>query len=144
MSYVSLVRMRRTAGGNHARTRKSAKRRVAVLLLYQHRLFRDVISGLLAQSSAIRVIETTRNKENGLRLLEDLGDLSAQRIFVIVEAQAQLNFERGALAFILREAQLMPRVHVMALSLGGSGISIYRWRWLERVDSKFLIDEMLR
>ncbi len=113
----------------------------AVLVVYKHRLFRDVISGVLAQNSGIVVVETTRSSENGLRLVKDL---SAWRVVVIIETEARVNLERGAVASFLRAAQDDPQVRVMALTLGGSGVAIDRWRWLEHLDPGYLVGQVLR
>jgi hypothetical protein len=112
----------------------------AVLIVYRHRLFRDIVSGLFARSPAIAVVETTSNKENALRLLEDLG---WEQIVVIVETETQVSLEQGNLAFMLRATQDDPRIRVIAVTLSGSGISINSWRWLSHLDSDCLLREVL-
>lgn len=117
-----------------------AQERTAVVIVYQHRLFRDILSGVLSKTKGITVVETARKRENGLRLIEDL---NARRIVVIVEAKAQIDLENGTLAYFLRMMQDDARVHVMAVTLGGSGVSIHRWRWLNQLDSDCLVREVL-
>ncbi|MGB3903826.1 MAG: hypothetical protein WBB22_02800 [Anaerolineae bacterium] len=125
----------------NAETLDSRRALAAVLVVYKHRLFRDVISGVLAQNSGIAVVETTRSSENGLRLVKDL---NAWRVVVIIETEARVNLERGAVASFLRAAQDDPRVRVMALTLGGSGVAIDRWQWLEDLDPGYLVGQVLR
>jgi hypothetical protein len=112
----------------------------AVLIVYRHRLFRDIVSGLFAKSPAIAAVETTPNKENALRLIEDL---HWEQIVVIVETETQVSLERGNLAFLLRATQDDPRIRVIAVTLAGSGISINSWRWLSHLDSEYLLREVL-
>jgi len=116
------------------------RRLAAVLIVYRHRLFRDIVSGLLTRSPAIAAVETTPSKENALRLIEDL---HCEQIVVIVETETQVNLERGNLAFLLRATQDDPRIRVIAVTLAGSGISINRWRWLSRLDAECLLREVL-
>jgi len=116
------------------------RRLTAVLIVYRHRLFRDIVSGLLTRSRAIAAVETTPSKENALRLIEDL---HCEQIVVIVETETQVSLERGNLAFLLRATQDDPRIRVIAVTLAGSGISINRWRWLSRLDSEYLLREVL-
>ena len=116
------------------------RRLTAVLIVYRHRLFRDIVSGLFAKSPAIAAVETTPNKENALRLIDDL---HWEQIVVIVETETQVSLERGNLAFLLRATQDDPRIRLIAVTLTGSGISINSWRWLSLLDSESLLKEVL-
>jgi hypothetical protein len=71
-------------------------------------------------------------------------DLNSWRVVVIIETESRVNLERGAVASFLRAAQDDPRVRVMALTLGGSGVAIDRWQWLERLDPEYLVGQVLR
>ena len=112
----------------------------AVLIVYRHRLFRDIVSGLFTKSPAIAAVETTPNKEHALRLIEDL---HCEQIVAIVETEMQVSLERGNLAFLLRATQDDPRIRLIAVTLAGSGISISSWRWLSHLDSEYLLREVL-
>jgi hypothetical protein len=119
---------------------ESRERRTAVVLLYKHRLFRDIIVGVTAKHPDISGIQTTRSGENALRLIQDL---DADKLVLIVERETHVNLDRGALAFLLRTVEGDPRIRVLAITLAGSGISIGSWRWLRRVDSDGLMQEIL-
>lgn len=123
-----------------AATQDWRRRLTAVLILYRHRLFRDIVSGLLAKSPAIAAVETTPSRETALRLI---GDLHWEQIVVIVETESQVSLERGNFASLLRATQDDPRIRVIAVTLAGSGISMKSWRWLSHLDSEYLLSEVL-
>ena len=120
--------------------RESWVRRTAVVVVYKHRLFRDIVAGLVNGQPGIVSVETTRSGENSLRFIEDL---SADKVVLIVETEAQVNLDRGTLSFLLRTTGGDPRIRVVAITLAGSGVSFSSWRWLRHLDSDGLTQEIL-
>ena len=112
----------------------------AVLIVYRHRLFRDVIAQVLRKEGNISLLGATRSRDDALKTIEDLG---TRPITLVVETESQINLERGTLPFLLRATQEDPRARVVAVTLGGAGIAFRSWHWLDRIDSEQLVEEIV-
>ncbi len=123
-----------------AGTRDRRGRRTGVVVLYKHRLFRDIVTGLMVRHPGIASVESTRSGENGLRLIDDF---SADKVVLVVETEARISLDRGTLSFLLRATEGDPRIRVLAITLAGSGILFDRWRWLRHLDLDGLMQGIL-
>lgn len=97
-------------------------RDVPAVILYRHRLFREVMTAVLEQAPSLRVVGATAHSGAALRLLQEHDPQ-----VIVIEAESELGTDEAVSSLLVRMSRIRAKVLILRASLSRAEAGIYRW-----------------